>query len=201
VAAAPARSARGQLSREQLFELNRLLAAMNNVDYFELLGLEKTAPPAEIKKAFYRASRSWHPDRFYHLADGTLKKRVHDVYKRMTEAYAILRDDTKRPKYVRDVTGPERALKLRFTEQSEVEARQQKKREAEEQIGATPKGRQFYMTGVADLETGRWSQAERNLKMAVTFEPQNTRYKEKLQEAQRKLHEHGRDQGSQFKIK
>jgi DnaJ-class molecular chaperone len=190
-----------QLSREQLVELQRLCATMNRLDYFELFGLQKTAPPAEIKKAFYNASRTWHPDRFYHLADGILKKRVHDVYKRFTEAYAILRDDTKRPKYVRDVTGPERAHKLRFTEQSEVEARQQKKKEAQEQIGSTSKGRQFYMTGAADLEAGRWAQAERNLKMALTFEPQNARYKEKLQEAQHKVHEHSRGAGSQFKIK
>ncbi|HYX90847.1 MAG TPA: DnaJ domain-containing protein, partial [Myxococcaceae bacterium] len=201
-AAQPAPAARsGQLSREQLAELERLHLTMHRLDYFELLGLEKSAPPGEIKKAFYKISRSWHPDRFYQLTDHALKKQVHEVYKRMTEAYATLRDDTKRPKYVRDVTGAERPHKLRFTEQSEVEARQQKKKEAEEQIGSTPKGRQFYLSGIADLEAGRWSQAERNLKMAVTFEPQNARYKEKLQEAQQKLHEHTRGQGSQFKIR
>ena len=195
----PAR--RGELSRDQLAELARLLRAMSQLDYYELLGLQKTAAPGEIKKAFYAASRTWHPDRFYHHTDAGLREGVHELYKRITEAYAVLRDDLKRPRYVADVTGPERAHKLRFSEQSETEARQQKKKEVQEQIGLTPKGRQFYQSGLADLEGGRWSSAERNLKMALTFEPQNARYKEKLKEAQDKLLEESRKSGSQFKIK
>lgn len=199
--ATPAAPARGHLSPEQQAEIARLHYGLNKLDYYELLGLPKTAAPGEIKKAFYAASRTWHPDRFYHLEDAVLKGRVHDLYKRITEAYAVLRDDQKRPRYIADVTGPERAQKLRYSDQSDVEVRQQKKKEAQEQIGLTPKGRQLYQAGVADLEASRWSQAERNLKMALTFEPQNARYKERLKEAQDKLLEESRRSGSQFRIK
>ncbi|MBX5484572.1 MAG: DnaJ domain-containing protein [Myxococcaceae bacterium] len=202
VAAAPAAAAAsGQLTIEQLAELDRLAATMDQLDYFEILGLEKAASPAEIKKAFYRGSRTFHPDKFFHVGEEELKKKVQAVYMRITEAYAILRDDAKRAKYIGDVTGPDRAQKLRFTEASEAEVKLQKKKELDEQIGTTPKGRQFYQTAVADLEAGRLAAAERNLKMALTFEPGNQRYKEKLKEAQDKLLEESRKSGSQFKIK
>jgi DnaJ-class molecular chaperone len=166
-----------------------------------VLLIPKEATPGDIKKAFYRESRTYHPDRFYHLKSTTLKDQVNELYKRVTEAYYVLRDDMKRKKYLADMAGPERAQKLRFTETSEAESKAAVKKEAEEQIGTHPKGRQFYQLGVADLEAGRWTSAERNLKMAVTYESSNARYKEKLGEAQKKLNEESKAKGESFKIK
>ena len=189
-----------RLTPEQLRDLEQRLRMLDQLDYFEVLKLEKTAVPAEIKKAFYRESRTYHPDRFFHIPDPELKERVKDLYKRVTEAYYMLRDDAKRKKYLADVTGPDRAQKLRFTESSEAETKQAAKKEQEEQIGLHPKGRQFYQTAMNDMAGERWSAAERNLKMALTFEPQNARYKEKLAEVVAKINEAGK-QGNNFMIK
>ena len=103
--------------------------------------------------------------------------------------------------YTADISGPERAHKLRFTETSEAETRAASKRQVEEQIGVHPKGRQFYQTGAADADAGRWASAGRNLKMALTYEPANARYKEKLAEVQKVLLEESRKQGDAFKIR
>ncbi len=176
-------------------------AKLDQLDYFEVLQISREATPSDIKKAFYHESRNYHPDRFYQLDSKELKDQVNELYKRVTEAYYVLRDDTKRRKYVVDVTGPERAQKLRFTETSEAETKAAVKKEQEEQIGTHPKGRQFYQLGAADLEAGRWSSAERNLKMAMTYEPSNARYKEKLAEAQKKINEESKAKGEGFKIK
>lgn len=173
---------------------------MERSDYFEILQIAKEASPGEIKKAFYRESRALHPDRFYHLPDKALKDRVNELYKRITEAYYVLRDDTKRKRYQADLAGPDRDKKLRFTEASEAEVKAQAKKEVEEQIGVNPKARAFYATAVQDLEAERWQSAERNLKMALTYEPSNARYKEKLAEAQKHL-EKSRDKNEAFKIK
>ena len=189
------------LEPTQMAELWERCSKLDQMDYFEVLMVERTSAPADIKKAFYRESRAYHPDRFFHLDNKELKERVNELYKRVTEAYYVLRDDAKRRLYVVDISGPERAQKLRFTESSEAETRAASKRQVEEQIGSHPKGRQFYQTGTADADAGRWASAERNLKMALTYEPANTRYKEKLAEVQKVLLEEARKQGDTFKIR
>jgi curved DNA-binding protein CbpA len=198
----PAAATKGPaLDAQQIADLELRCAKLDFLDYFEVLLLERTAAPADIKKAFYRESRTYHPDRFFHLEDKVLKDRVNDLYKRVTEAYYVLRDDTKRKKYLADISGPERAQKLRFTEASEVEQKAAAKKEQEEQIGTTPKGRQFYGQAQKDAEAGNWSAAERNLKMALTFEPSNARYKERLAEVSKKANEESRTKGDSFKIR
>jgi curved DNA-binding protein CbpA len=171
---------------------------LDTLDYFELLGVPTTATAGEVKRAFYSESRAYHPDRFFHLADEAFKTRVHEVYKRVTEAYYVLRDDVRRRKYLADVSGPDRARKLRFDELSEQETKAQVKQQAAEQIGVNPKARQQFQTAIGDLERGNLSAAERALKMALTYEPQNALYKEKLAEVQARLYEESR--GKAFKI-
>jgi hypothetical protein len=168
------------------------------LDYFELLGVATTATAGEVKRAFYTESRAYHPDRFFHLTDEVFKAQVHEVYKRVTEAYYVLRDDVRRPKYLADVSGPDRARKLRFDELSEQQTKAQVKQQAAEQIGLNPKARQLYQTALGDLERGNLASAERGLKMALTYEPQNALYKEKLSEVQARLFEETR--GKAFKI-
>lgn len=185
----------------ELAALAGLCASLDRMDYFEILKLPRGASPAEIKAAFYRESRAYHPDRYYHLPDPTTKQRVNEVYKRITEAYYVLRDDAKRKRYLAEISGPDRAKKLRFTEESEIETKQAQKRAVEEQIGLHPKGRQFFQAALQDEKAQRWSAAERNLKMALTFEPQNARYKEKLSEVQQKVEEERKKGGGQFGIK
>jgi len=157
-----------------------------------------TATAGEVKRAFYKESRAFHPDRFFHLTDEVFKAQVHEVYKRVTEAYYVLRDDVRRPKYLADVSGPDRAAKLRFDEIAEQETKAQVKQHAAEQIGLNPKARQQFQAAMTDLERGNLAGAERGLKMALTYEPQNTLYKEKLSEVQARLYEESR--GKAFKI-
>ncbi|MFP2931509.1 J domain-containing protein [Pyxidicoccus sp. 3LG] len=190
------------LDARQLADLESRTAKLDQLDYFELLMLERTAVPADIKRAFYRESRTYHPDRFFHVESKELKDRVHELYKRVTEAYYVLRDDTKRKKYLADIAGPERAQKLRFTESSEAETKAAAKKEQEEQIGTHPKGRQFYTQAQKDSDGGNLSAAERNLKMALTYEPSNARYKERLAEVQKQLADEAKSKGdSSFKIR
>jgi hypothetical protein len=189
------------LTPQQVRALAAFVEAMEQQDYFQLLGLPPTATKGEIKKAFYRDSRTYHPDRIFHISDEEAKKKINSIYKRITEAYYVLRDDTKRAKYLADITGPERAKKLRFTEASEAEQKAEAKKAIEEEYGTVPKARPFFKAALQDIERQNWVSAERNLKMGLTYEPGATRFKEKLAEVQKKLDEQRRASGDSFKIK
>jgi curved DNA-binding protein len=62
-------------------------------DYYESLGVPRTASDAEIKKAFRKLAREHHPD----VAKN--KKQAEEKFKEINEAYEVLSDPTKRKKY------------------------------------------------------------------------------------------------------
>lgn len=64
-------------------------------DYYEVLGLSKTASQDEIKKAYRRLARKYHPD----LHPGEKKPDMEKKFKELNEAYEVLSDETKRKKY------------------------------------------------------------------------------------------------------
>ncbi|MHB8417988.1 MAG: J domain-containing protein [Myxococcales bacterium] len=168
-------------------ETEALAQVLDTLDYFQILKLPQEATPADIKQAFYRESRAYHPDRYHALPPCPVKEHAGRIYKRVTEAYVTLRDDRKRAKYLQDINGPERERRLRFSEEAEKEAKAEKKKQLEEQLGQTPKGRQLYQQAVKDLEAGKPEAAVRNLKLALGFEPQNERFKEQLRLAEKKI--------------
>ncbi len=161
-------------------EVAALVQALDQLDYFGVLKLPQTAGVAEIKAAYHRESRAYHPDRFAALPDQPLREQIGRIYRRINEAYTVLRDDAKRRKYVADIGGPEREKKLRFTEADEAEVKDAQKKKVEEQLGLTPNGRKFYAAALADIQASRWEAAERNLKSALMYEPQNARFKEQM---------------------
>ena len=63
-------------------------------DYYEVLGISRTANNEEIKKAFRKLAFQYHPDRSHE--DGTTEK-----FKEVNEAYEVLSDPDKRSAYDR----------------------------------------------------------------------------------------------------
>lgn len=59
-------------------------------DYYETLGVNKSASKDEIKKAFYKLAHKYHPDK---------KEGNEAKFKQVNEAYQVLSDDAKRSKY------------------------------------------------------------------------------------------------------
>ncbi|VAW85566.1 Chaperone protein DnaJ [hydrothermal vent metagenome] len=66
---------------------------MSKRDYYEVLGVSKTASEPELKKAFRRAAHKHHPDR------NPDNKEAEDKFKEAKEAYEILSNAQKRSAY------------------------------------------------------------------------------------------------------
>lgn len=67
---------------------------MANVDYYSLLGVNKTASQTEIKKAFRKKAMELHPDK-------NKSSSAEEEFKKINQAYEILGDETKRQTYDR----------------------------------------------------------------------------------------------------
>lgn len=72
---------------------------MNFKDYYAILGVPKNAAEKDIKSAYRKLARKWHPD-----ANPKNPKEAEERFKEISEAYEVLGDPEKRKKY--DVLGP-----------------------------------------------------------------------------------------------
>ena len=70
----------------------------NKRDYYEVLGVAKTASADEIKAAYRKLALKWHPDRWVNGSDAE-KKTAEEHFKEAAEAYSVLSDADKRAKY------------------------------------------------------------------------------------------------------
>ena len=62
-------------------------------DYYKALGVAKTAKPAEIKTAYRKLARKYHPDS--NQGDAKAEER----FKEISEAYSVLSDEKRRKEY------------------------------------------------------------------------------------------------------
>ena len=63
-------------------------------DYYEILGVSKTASDDELKKAFRKKAKQWHPD-----ANPNNKQEAEAKFKEINEAYEVLSNPQKRQMY------------------------------------------------------------------------------------------------------
>jgi len=104
---------------------------MEFIDYYKILGLSKTATTEEIKKAYRKLARKYHPD----LNPGN--KEAEKKFKEINEANEVLSDPENRKKY--DEYGSD----WKHSEQFEA----QKKQRAQSQRGSQ---QQYYSGGFGD---------------------------------------------------
>jgi CheY-like chemotaxis protein len=88
-----------QLGKRLAKRVRTLHRMLDQVDYYQLLGVDENASPEAMRRAYFDLSLEFHPDRFFLLRSGDLKEKIYAIYRRITDAYAVLTDERRRASY------------------------------------------------------------------------------------------------------
>lgn len=167
-------------------EIRTLVRMLDEFDYYEILKVERGAALSGIRSGYHKQSRAFHPDRYLRCDDDDLRSAVNSIAKRIKEAYAVLRHPVKRTQYNQVLGHGDTAQGLRFTQKTAQTAQ----RVREEEVGKTPKGREFFQLAQEERKKENIAAAVRNIKIALAYESDNPRFlafQEELVKSQRGL--------------
>jgi tetratricopeptide (TPR) repeat protein len=141
--------------KEETFmkKVDSLYSRLQNMSDRELLELDEESDDETIKRNYYRLAREFHPDRYFNIADGSIKSKLTAIFDAVTAAYAALREGRRRD----DSFCP-------IEESATGEVDKEK----------TADGR--FKTGVAEFKKGNFQVAVDNFRQAAELMPGNSRY-------------------------
>ncbi len=173
--------------------------------YYALLGVDKEATTKQIKKAYFKLSKEFHPDRYFRREIGHFAERLERIFKKVLEAHEILSDDElraeleKRAAGARQVTTPvttpgdatsgsgKTAPPVREQPVSRLERLKQRMPfKIPESVAAErrQKAEELFKSAELSRRMGRPSEAASSIRVALSFDPYNQIYKNALVELQ-----------------
>lgn len=87
------------LDEDHRRELICLHEQMSQMTFYDVFGLGSDASKKEIKKAYFRMSKRYHPDKFFRKEMGDFGPMLETVFKEITKAYRTLSSKRKRKDY------------------------------------------------------------------------------------------------------
>jgi len=155
------------------------------LDYYTLLGIDARASTADVKRAFRKFARRYHPDRFSD-AESAKRERATAIYRRGSEAYQVLTDPRTRAAYDEALRRGE--LRLDAT------ARDRAIRGPVETPAArtgppiqSAQARLYFEKGIEAAHQGDWRKCWHLLQSALELEPQNEFLESRLEQVRQRL--------------
>lgn len=87
----------------ELAQLGATLAKLKDQNHFEVLGLSQSAEVAQVKSAYFKLAKLYHPDTVPGDAPAELGRLKADIFSRVGEAYRTLSDEQSRQRYLEDL--------------------------------------------------------------------------------------------------
>jgi curved DNA-binding protein CbpA len=114
----------------------------------ELLEVSGRSDAETIKKNYYRLAKEFHPDRYFTIADESVRSKLTAIFNAISRAYNVLAEDSLREKYFASLTGS----------------------------GETAGAEDQFRMGVEEFKKGHFSRAVENFKSAAGIRPGNAAY-------------------------
>jgi curved DNA-binding protein CbpA len=159
-------------------EIKALARVIDRLDYYQLLKLDPHANTNQLRDAYHDARKRFHPDCYLKDPD-EIRGAVDRIARRITEGYMVLRDRQRRAAYDNALTSGH----LRLSHEVEEDA----KTEVQQQRGATPNGKRYLTLCEEEERRGALPKAIQHLKTAITFEPKNLVFRQKLDRLEQAL--------------
>lgn len=168
-------------------------------NYYEILGIRRDADARAIKKAYFRLSKDFHPDRYFRRDIGEFTRCLDRVFKKVLEAYELLSDPTTRaevdqtlraeappgiPAGARAAKGPKSERQRPLTPIERLKQRMPFKISEERVAERRHKAAEFHQSAVVSARGGRFLEATSSARLAIAFDASSAEYKRSFAEIQ-----------------
>lgn len=168
-------------------KVRSLYLELENLNYYQLLGIKQDISAEDIKKAYHRMAKEYHPDKLFRDGDVELRKRLQSIFAEITEAYKTLsaprlkRDyDARLKSWQAEVAksepdGGDKAVRSRPPKPPEKPTPAPAKNPFMDNV---LKAKRLYEGAVTEIRRKNYASARQNLRLATTLDPYNSKYKE-----------------------
>jgi CheY-like chemotaxis protein/curved DNA-binding protein CbpA len=127
-------------------------------NYYQILGVDSKASTNDIKKAYFRLAKLYHPDKFRGDDYKDLRKSIDEIFNKISQAHKVLTSVSKRTEYEKSMSTPKEDQETvqKFTRVRNAELR--------------------FIEGKAAFQRGRFDDAMEALKWAIELNPEESEY-------------------------
>jgi len=96
------------------------------LNYYQILEVSSDSSASEVKQAYFKLARKYHPDLFSRNLSTEIKNKIDDIFDKITKSYHTLSDDNKKQEYNTKLDSPKKGSKKDLEKRAEVKFRQGK---------------------------------------------------------------------------
>jgi curved DNA-binding protein CbpA len=169
--AAPHISESPDIGRTAGEQLEVVLARIETAsDYYETLGIDRTASPDDVKNSYHTLARNYHPDRFHQSGVG-VRTRIESAFARVARAYEVLHDPAERETYDERLKRPGTQRASEHTSTPPMPKAKTRETGNEERAEAS------FQKGLSAMRENQLHHAVRLFAEAASLEPRRARYR------------------------
>lgn len=172
-----------RLGKRLVKSVQQISKLLDELDYYQLFDLEPSASAKEIRDKYFDKCIEFHPDRFFLIRSGDVKEKLYRIYRRLNEAYAVLSDERRRPKYdelLRSKTAKRMPPEERHTKRSEPAP--DPGRPAPMVVSTNPSAQRLVEIARAAYDQTDLNSARLFLTFAAVYDPENENIRRSLGE-------------------